>query len=453
MRGSLRNFPLQIEDTVVSDNRYFNDIIPNASYMLKKAFKDKSKIFDAKSTDELLSEYGFNNLNEAMAVLGEHSLTSDTINSIRQVLFAKAPDTLSTRQPNIVILMCESWSNYLLHLAAGNHALVYGLERHMKKDLLFEHYQSVSNATIGSIENLTVASPFARLFASKYRYTQLPTSITIPFTNSGYDCYFMTGMDIAWENVNEALTHQGFNEVIGKYELQKKHPEYKANTIGVYDHHLLNSLQEQLYKRHSKPQMVLVMTTTNHPPFDLPDDAKLSELPETFYNNKCFENVGKDVLKKYINAYRYFNKSLSDFLDRFKQSEAAKNTILIVTGDHNVRSILNYNTIGSQWQNSVPLYIYLPPYLRSKDYPNNTNKYGCHYDILPTIAPFAFKNVEYVKIGENLLTPNITLHNSYSYNECQILAEEEYKNKAELMARARNLLLRLYIQLVLGMNA
>ena len=42
--------------------------------------------------------------------------------------------------------------------------------------------------------------------------------------------------------------------------------------------------------------MVLVMTTTNHPPFDLPDNINLSELPDSFYDNKCFENVGKDVL-------------------------------------------------------------------------------------------------------------------------------------------------------------
>ena len=231
MRGSLRSFPLQIEDTVISDNRVFNDIIPNAPYMLKKAFKDKSKIFDAKSTDELLIEYGFNDLNEAIATLGEYSLTTDTLNSIRQVLFAKVADTLSVQQPNIVILMCESWSNYLLNLATENDEIIYGLRKHMKEDIVFQHYQSVSNATIGSIENLTVVSPFARLFASKYRYTKLPTAITIPFTGSGYDCSFMTGMDIAWENVNEALPNQGFKEVIGKYELQKLHPEYQANCV------------------------------------------------------------------------------------------------------------------------------------------------------------------------------------------------------------------------------
>ena len=41
MRGSLVEFPLQVEDTVVTDNTCVNDIIPNATYMLKKAYKDK----------------------------------------------------------------------------------------------------------------------------------------------------------------------------------------------------------------------------------------------------------------------------------------------------------------------------------------------------------------------------------------------------------------------------
>ena len=82
----------------------------------------------------------------------------------------------------------------------------------------------------------------------------------------------------------------------------------------------------------------------------------------------------------------------------------------------------------------------------------DTNKYGCHYDLLPTIAPFAFKNVEYIKMGNDLLSKNVTISNSYSYNECQILAEKEYKVEAERIIRARNLLLKLYIQKVLGMN-
>lgn len=446
MRGSVRSFPLQVEDTVVSDNRQFNDIIPNAAYMLKKAAKDKSKAFDVIPTNELLKKYGFRSVGEAMGELEDARLTADTLSSIRKVLFSEAPDTLSKPQPDVVILLCESWSNYLLSLDNHTGTLTCGLERHMNEDLLFREFQSVRNATIATIENITVASPFERLFAGKYRYVKLPTSITIPFAESGYECTFLTGMDLAWENVSEALINQGFRRTIGKYALLKHHPEYQANTIGVYDQHLFQSLQEFLNTPHAKPQMILVMTTTNHPPFDLPENAVLPPLPDSLYASESFGNVGDDVLKRYIRAYQYFNKSFAAFLDGFKESEAAKRTILVATGDHNVRSILNYKRIGVRWQNSVPLYMYLPPYLREKDYPYSTNKYGCHYDIMPTLAQFAFKGVEYLDLGSDLLSQNITMNNSYGYNENRILASKGFEAKAKRMADARQLLLRIYLQ-------
>lgn len=45
MRGSVRRFPLQIEDTFVSNQKILNDLVPNAVYMFKKAYKEKKNAF------------------------------------------------------------------------------------------------------------------------------------------------------------------------------------------------------------------------------------------------------------------------------------------------------------------------------------------------------------------------------------------------------------------------
>ena len=113
-----------------------------------------------------------------------------------------------------------------------------------------------------------------------------------------------------------------------------------------------------------------------------------------------------------------------------------------------MRSILNYNVIGKRWQNSVPLYIYLPPYLRGTNYPVHPKKWGCHYDILATLAPFALKNTDYMKLGNNLLDNSIAVEQSYSYNEEQTRAENSYLPKAKRITAAREMLLRLYFQKV-----
>lgn len=444
LRGSLGMYPLQVEDLVVSADERINNIIPNAPYMLKKALKEKSVVFDTKSTDALLKEYSFASLKEAMDTFNDadNALTADTLASLRKVLFSHAADTMKHLQPNILLLCSESWSNYLLH----QKPLQCGMEKHLAQDIFFSNYQSVRNGTVATIENITVSTPYPRVFRSKYRKDCLPSAITLPFRNSGYTCEFISGMDLAWENCGIALKKQKFDKLPGKFDILKEIPKAEYNGIGVYDEYMLDVILNHLNRDTKHPQMIMGMTTTNHPPLDLPSNVKLPALPKDYCKQACFSNVGEDVVMKYLRAFQYYDKNLAAFLDKFKKSKAADNTILVITGDHNVRSILDYNTVDKKWKNSVPLYVYLPPYLRSNNYPLYSKKYGCHYDILATLAPFAFKGTDYMKLGNNLLDTTVPDDRSYSYNEEQTLAAPNYLKKAERKAQARELLLRLYFQ-------
>ena len=139
--------------------------------------------------------------------------------------------------------------------------------------------------------------------------------------------------------------------------------------------------------------MITVMTTTNHPPFEFPKDLKLPPLPDSFYGKKCFAEHNRKVLDKYLTGFRYYNKTLNDFLNRFKRPlTAAKNTILVITVTITCALFLIMMVIDKRYEHSVPLYVYLPPYLRKEAYNKLTNRWGSHDDILATLAPFAFRN-------------------------------------------------------------
>ena len=452
MRGSVWQFPLQIEDTFVSVQKSLNDLVPNAAYMLKKACKEKIKAFKVESTDELLSQYKFESLQEALDTYTDGKVkivNNDTLAALQRALFAEVRDSLKQPQPNVVIIYSESWSNYLFNLQQKDAEMYFGLERHFKKDLLFRNFQSVQNGTINSLENLFVSTPFPHFFTSSYRFNTLPTSIALPFKDSNYTTMFMSGMDAAWENCAEALPHQQFDAVYDKFFILKDYPHATYNSIGVYDEYLFQALLDKLKKPSAKRKMITVMTTTNHPPFEYPDDLKLPPLPDTFYSKKCFAEHNRKVLDKYLTGFRYYNKALNDFLNRFKVSAAAKNTILVITGDHNVRVILNYDVIDKRYEHSVPLYIYLPPYLRKEAYNKLTNRWGSHDDILATLAPFAFRDTKYFKMGKNLLDTSVSDSTYYSANVDQIEAIPSYKKKAERLTAARNLLRLVYFTKVL----
>ena len=450
LRGSVWRFPLQIEDTFVSNQKPLNDLVPNAIYMLKKAYKEKNNAFKIAKTDDLLHEYKFKSLQEALDVYTDGKVKmakNDTLTALQHALFEEVGDSLKQPQPNIVIIYSESWSNYLFNLQQKDAEMYFGLERHFKDDLLFRNFQSVQNGTVASLENLYVSTPFPRFFASAYRFKTLPTSIALPFKASNYTTTFMSGMDAAWENCAEALVHQQFDAIYDKFSLLKDYPHATYNSIGVYDEYLFKALLDRLEKPSKKRQMIAVMTTTNHPPFEFPKDLKLPPLPESFYGKKCFAEHNRKVLDKYLTGFRNYNKVLNDFLNRFKASAAAKNTILIITGDHNVRSILDYDAVDKRYEHSVPLYIYLPTYLRKEAYNKLTNRWGSHDDILATLAPFAFHDTKYFKMGHNLLDTTVPDSTYYSANVDQIESVPTYRKEAERLTAARNLLRQVYFGL------
>ena len=447
LRGSVWRFPLQIEDTFVSNQKALNDLVPNAVYMLKKAYKEKRNAFKIENTTDLLKQYKFKSLQEALDIYtgGKVRIVkNDTLTALQHALFAEVDHGLKQSQPNIVIIYSESWSNYLFNLQQKDAEMYFGLERHFKEDLFFRNFQSVQNGTVASLENLYVSTPFPRFFASAYRFKMLPTSIALPFKASNYTTMFMSGMDAAWENCAEALIHQQFDAIYDKFFLLKDYPHATYNSIGVYDEYLFQALLDKLNKPSKKRQMITVMTTTNHPPFEFPKDLKLPPLPDSFYGKKCFAEHNRKVLDKYLTGFRYYNKSLNDFLNRFKASAAAKNTILVITGDHNVRVILNHDVIDKRYEHSVPLYVYLPPYLRKEAYNKLTNRWGSHDDILATLAPFAFRNTKYFKMGKNLLDTSVSDSTYYSANVDQIEAIPTYQKKAERLTAARNFLRQVY---------
>ena len=225
LRGSVWRFPLQIEDTFVSNQKPLNDLVPNAIYMLKKAYKEKNNAFKIAKTDDLLHEYKFKSLQEALDVYTDGKVKmakNDTLTALQHALFEEVGDSLKQPQPNIVIIYSESWSNYLFNLQQKDAEMYFGLERHFKDDLLFRNFQSVQNGTVASLENLYVSTPFPRFFASAYRFKTLPTSIALPFKASNYTTTFMSGMDAAWENCAEALVHQQFDAIYDKFSLLKR---------------------------------------------------------------------------------------------------------------------------------------------------------------------------------------------------------------------------------------
>lgn len=453
IRGSVTTFPLRAEDTYISEQKEINDYVPNAVFMLKKAYSERKKQFKLETQEEILQQNGFKTLDDAIACYFDITPDSASQRNIEDWVFNTTPKNNLDFHPNVVVIITESWSNRLIDFQSDNLDLLCGMKKHLAEDILFRNFQSSTNGTINAIESLVIGTPYQPLFTSKYRYLSYPTSIAEPFKANQYSTSFMSGIELSWRNLEEVLPLQQFDHVMGKYEILKQKPSAECNhTWGIYDHCLLNFVADKL-EQNSEPNFVLCLTSTSHTPFEFPKNYTLPDFELNDESMKKFVGDPK-MVKEYLKGYQYSNRALGDFMDRIKSTPSlAENTIVIITGDHNIRMILPYeNEEEQRFQNSVPLYIYLPPKLRNA-ISVDTTRWGSHSDIIPSLAPLIFSNTRYVNMGQNLFDNNRNSNHYYSINVSQVLHGQAISDEqAQQKAKARETILKFYFQALFREN-
>jgi len=420
MRGSLGTFPLQLKVMNVSNDEFINQCVPNPIFMLKEAHKEAKFEFASDNVQSICKRYGFNSLDEALSVYFDQPIDSIKQKSLENWIYSTSPSKDIVKYPNVVVVLIESWSNHLINFHSDEINLLGPMKKHLEQDILFRNFQSSSNGTLNSLENLILDTPYHPLFDSKYRFISYPSSIAKTFKNAGYETNFLTGIHLAWRHLSEALPNQGFDNVTGKFGILKYNPEAKSNrTWGVYDNYLMDYVFSTLSKA-EKPQFIFALTSTSHPPFELPPDYELPPFNISDEVQSQF-STDKEIAKDYLTAYQYSNSFLGNFMDSIKNSHLSENTIVIFTGDHNVRSILPYNTTELlKYKNSVPLYIYFPENIR-KDIVVDTERYGSHSDIMPSIIPIVLPGSPYYALGQNLFDTTKNTDRFYSINPYSIL--------------------------------
>lgn len=451
MRGSLGTFPLQNEDINVSDNEFINACVPNGLFLLKEAYFEAKKEYKLKSPDRILEEYGYKSIKEAFADLKDIPVDSVQSNNIHDLIFTRA-NNHQDKNYNVVLFIMESMSNHFINFHSKNNNLLGSFESHFQSDIVFRNFQSSGNGTIITLENMLMNVPFHRMFETKYRFNSYDISIAKPFKDAGYKTNFITGIELGWRHLDEVLKRQYFDNVYGKNYILKNFPEAECNnTWGVFDHNVFDYIFKVLVEN-KEPQFIATLSSTNHTPYELPKNYKPYPIDPKLAENPIF-GVSQKRLIEVLTSFQYSNDALGKFMDKLKNSSLAENTVIIITGDHNIRSTILYNTPDLQkLKYSVPLYIYMPDDLKEKLY-IDTSRLGSHYDIMTSVFPYILNDENYPDLGQNLFDQNKPSNTFYSINEEQLLYGEAInKEDVERKEKARNALLLYYYSSVMQNN-
>ncbi len=381
-------------------NEFLKKITPGAwrsLYLVYKGYRLWSKSsfenFSPRTPDQAVANY-FNKSNAKISDL--QTLLTKTSNN----------PTNSPKIRHIFYIISESLGDYAFDQEYDEINLVSELKKlassshGAKVDIFYES----AHGTIWSLESQITGlyQTGIPLYLRAGALKTIPTAPAYNFTKAGYLTRFYYGGSGAWRNLYTFSLSQGFNEMIDDASLLSfakthKYPEPVSNVWGIWDNILFDYIIDHTIKS-SKPTFNMIMTTSNHPPFDVPLEKY---------------GISLDIFKKFIKEKNikgwraqdlgvlyWYDKQVVKFIK--EMSQKIPDSIFVITGDHSNNAPMNisFNT----WH-KIPFIIYAPT-LKLNKLANS----GVHLDIAATLLELSTpKDFKYQSFGRAIFSNNPNL--------------------------------------------
>lgn len=423
-RGTFNRLPLSVEDAHLGPDEFINEVALNGPLTLNRAIKIR-KVF-GKGEFDYLRNFGFDSWESAYkTAFGAEPPSKDLYTALER----KTPvnDALKARPPHVIMVVMESFGSSWNDQNSADFNILGDLATHFKEDYLFKNFLPAENGTIGSIVSVAtsqVIRPGARFLSeSDYMSTALRSAGQLPFKESGYTTHFIYGGKLGWRDLGKFLRVQGYDHLWGAEEMKETMPELSnieprelGNEWGIFDEYLY-SYVEEILKTATEPQFFLILTTSNHPPFEFPNAYR--PLPLKLSKEKLDRiTVDQDLAEKRFLALQYANQKMAEFLSRLKSSDKKDDVIVSLTGDHSYWISKGMGLEEDFKRYAVPFYLSVPERLKPSGY--DPEAFGSHEDIFPTLYHLALSNQKYLSFGENIFSGK-----SFSMNSSGLVADKQ----------------------------
>ncbi len=227
---------------------------------------------------------------------------------------------LKTDRPNIIIIVLESFSGYLVGPLGGDSTVTPNLNRYAKEGILFTNFYASGTRTdkaIPAVLDGYPAQPAQSIIKEPKKTQSLPSIVKI-LNGEGYNSAFWYGGEINFANFNSFVIGSDFESIITKNNFSS---EFYNSKWGVHDHIMFAALEDSM-KVVKEPFLKVVLTLSSHEPFDVPMEPVFP---------------GNDNVSKYKNSVYYADRSLGGFLDWARTTDWWKNTLVVMVADHCAR--------------------------------------------------------------------------------------------------------------------
>ncbi|MDH5753054.1 MAG: sulfatase-like hydrolase/transferase, partial [Deltaproteobacteria bacterium] len=303
----------------------------------------------------------------------------------RQPDTQQEPSAAPVRPPNLVVIVLESFSTQLVGALGGPPGLTPNLDRLAGEGVLFTEFFAAGTRSIEGIAAILTgypALPHSQLIGSPLAQNNLQSLPRI-LRSRGYQMLFLHGAFRGSMWFDHFASLHGFQRYIAQEDFED-YPSKSDGAWGIFDHHALERLNREL-EQTPGPVFAFFFSLSSHTPYALPEGTPRKFGPEI---------PQADML----NSYAYTDQALGRFFERARQSDSWRNTIFVVTADHN-KGEREYSPLERM---RVPLLI-IAPGLEGLEPGSRSDAPGSHLDIAPTVLDLLGLSAPHNFLGRPLL--------------------------------------------------
>ena len=318
IRGGVGLAPVNIGSVYFHNNNFANHAAINGIWNLSYSLTKRKKINNV---------YNFFENNKAEKIFDELYKIPDDGKD-------EAVKVLKSGNPNIILIILESFSAKLIEVLDGKQGITPNINRLSREGILFRNFYASGDRTdkaIIAILSGYPALPYTSIINFPQKTQNLPFLIR-DLKEKGYHTAFYYGGDIDFANIRSYLVNGQFDEIISKKDFRSSTNNSKW---GVHDHIVFNKLFKDINNRDTSesPFFYVLFTLSSHEPYDVPMKTVVK---------------GDDDESKFLNSAYYTDKAVGKFIENAKKQDWWDNTLFILVADHGSRHPGNspYNSIA-----------------------------------------------------------------------------------------------------------
>lgn len=301
------------------------------------------------------------------------------------------------KNKNVIYIHFESLENSVINKKWNNREITPNLNQILRHSVYFSNLkEQVGEGNSADAEFM--------IFNSLYSLPQGIVSMRFPSNHffsfpkqlkeNGYHTAAFVGMEKGFMNMGVVLPNYGFEQIFSRSAF----PGTKTVGLGIPDDKLYKYALPKMNK-FKQPFFTYFITLTNHVPF---------YLPKSYQDASLTNGINDKRIRDYLQTAHYADHALGQFLAKLKKSGLAKNTLLVIYGDHEGLNKYYWENVKAShipWiknNKTVPLILYNPSLKGQK-----IEKLGGQVDVLPTVSyllDLPHDDRTFFRVGRNLFT-------------------------------------------------